>query len=118
MTLGVAVLPLPTPDGPGGPGPDRVGAVLETVVRSLGVPAIDSLVTVHERWSDLVGPEVAAVSRPVSIREGVLVVNVDGSAWADHLRWSADDVLARSVSLVGPDVIRSLDVRTTRRGRA
>lgn len=107
--------PLPTPDGDGGPGPDRLGRLLDTVLQGLGGPGVDAIVFVHERWAELVGPEVAGVSRPLGIREGRLSVTVDGPAWADHLRWSEPEVLARIEQVVGPGTVTSLAVRVARR---
>jgi hypothetical protein len=107
--------PLPTPDGDGGPGPDRLGRVLDTVLHGLGGPGVDAIVLVHERWDELVGAEVAAVSRPMGIRDGRLSVAVEGPAWADHLRWSEAEVLARIEQVLGSGTVTALAVRVARR---
>jgi hypothetical protein len=97
--------PLPTPDGDGGPPPTRLGDALDAVVRGLGGGGIDAIVLVHERWDELVGPEVARVSRPAALRDGRLAVTVAGPAWADHLRWSEAEILARLDQLVGAGTV-------------
>ena len=109
--------PLPTPDGDGGPPPGKLGDVLDSVLQGLGGPGVDAIVLVHERWADLVGPEVAAVSLPSGIRDGRLSVTVDGPAWADHLRWSEAEILARIEGLVGVGKVTSLTVHVGRRRR-
>lgn len=109
--------PLPTPDGDGGPPPGKLGDVLDSVLQGLGGPGVDAIVLVHERWADLVGPEVAAVSLPSGIRDGRLSVTVDGPAWADHLRWSEAEILARIAGLVGVGKVTSLTVHVGRRRR-
>lgn len=95
----------------------RLESVLDSVLSGLGGPGVDVLVLLHERWSDLVGAEVAAVSRPLGVRDGCLDVSVEGPAWADHLRWSEPEVLARIDGLVGEGAVTSLAVRADRRGR-
>lgn len=97
---------------PRGPAPLRDS--LEVVLGSLGGPGIDAIVTVHERWDEIVGEEVAALSRPLSIDDGVLRIRVSGPAWASHLRWAEREILARIDALVGPDVITSLVVSVGR----
>ncbi|MCB0978237.1 MAG: DUF721 domain-containing protein [Acidimicrobiales bacterium] len=109
------VLPLPTPDGGGGRGPDKVGGLLDAVVQGLGTPGVDALVSIHERWPDLVGEEVAAVSRPLGMTDGRLEVAVDGPAWADHLRWAEAEVVGRIDRLLPPGTVTGLRVRVSRR---
>ncbi|MBX3314616.1 MAG: DUF721 domain-containing protein [Actinobacteria bacterium] len=108
--------PLPTPDGDQGPPPTPLREGLDAVLRSLGGGGVDAIVLVHERWSELVGPEVADRSRPISVRDGCLSVRVAGPAWADHLRWSEAEILGRVDQLLGPGTIVSLSVRIDRHG--
>lgn len=102
--------PLPTPDGDGGPGPSRLRRSLESVLDALGGPGVDAIVTIHERWSEIVGAEMADLCRPVGIEDGTLRIRVAGPAWASHLRWAERDILARIADLVGPAEIMSITV--------
>lgn len=106
--------PLPTADGDGGPGPAPLSGLLDAVLAGLGAPSVDVVVLVHERWADLVGPEVAGHVRPVAIEAGRLKVVADGPAWASHLRWSEAEVLGRLTDLLGPDQVTGLSVRVGR----
>ncbi len=115
MTGAVPWSPLPTPDGDQGPPPTRLREGLDEVLRGLGGGGVEAIVLVHERWSELVGPEVAERSRPAALRDGRLSVTVDGPAWADHLRWSEAEIVARIDQLVGPRTVVSLMVRVDRR---
>ena len=117
MTGPVPWSPLPTPDGDEGPPPTPLRDGLDAVLRGLGGGGVDAIVVVHERWSELVGPEVAARSRPVALRDGHLSVTVAGPAWADHLRWSEAEILGRIEHLVGPGTVVGLAVRVDRRLR-
>jgi predicted nucleic acid-binding Zn ribbon protein len=64
-----------------------------------------------DRWDELVGPMVAARTRPVSLVRGVLVVVVEQPAWAAQLRWLEADLLRRFDEALGTGVVTSLRVR-------
>ena len=100
--------PLPTGEGPE---PRRVGDSLDDMLASMGAPASDVVATVFARWEGLVGERVAAHATPVSLRGGRLVVAVDDPAWASQLTWMERDLLDRLGSELGPDTVKSLEVR-------
>jgi len=92
---------------PGGaPEPRSVGESLGRVSAALG---IDPALLVE--WPQLVGPALAAHTRPRALRAGTLVVAVDDPAWATQLRWLEADLVARLGELVGPDRVVRIEVR-------
>lgn len=97
-----------------GDGPAPLHESLETVMRALGGPGVDAIVTVHERWSEIVGPEVARLSRPVSIEDGALRIRVSVPAWAGHLRWAEQEILANLDDLVGSGIVTAIAVTVGR----
>src|SRR5699024_4176738 len=106
--------PLPTSDGDGGPGPSSLRESLESLVDSLGGPGVDALVTVHERWPEVVGSEVAGLCRPVAIDEGTLRIRAAGPAWASHLRWAEAEILDRLEPMIGSGAVTSIKVFVAR----
>ena len=107
--------PLPTPDRRGaGPEPARLPELLDSVLAGIGGPSVSAIVVLHERWAELVGPEVADRSRPLGVDAGVLKVAADSAAWASHLRWSEADVVARAAALLGPGTVTGISVRVAR----
>lgn len=98
-----------------GPAPQRLATGLDRVLAGLGSPAASVLATVVAGWADLVGEEAAAVSQPVSLEHGTLVVAVTQPAWVASMRWMEADVVRRAGRLIGPDVVARLEVRTARR---
>ena len=70
---------------------------------------------VHERWSEVIGPEVAEHARPLAIESGRLKIGVDSPGWASHLRWSEGEIVARIAQLVGPGQVTSVHVRVAAR---
>lgn len=107
--------PLPTRDGDAGPGPAPLSGVLDAVLAGLGGPSVQAIVVVHERWTEVVGAEVAPHARPVTIEDRQLQIGVDGPAWASHLRWSEGEILTRLATLIGPGEVTSVSVRVSRR---
>ena len=101
------ISPLPGPD----PGPRPVGASLDRLTASLGVPPPAVLARLFASWPALVGDAVAAHATPRSLRQGTLVVAVDDPAWATQLRWLEADLLARFADVVGEGVVTGMRIR-------
>lgn len=84
---------------------------LDRFMRHLGSPGVETVTSVFDRWSDLVGEQVAARARPVSLRDGVLVVGVEDPAWATQIRFLEAQVLAGIAAEFGPDEVVRIEVR-------
>jgi predicted nucleic acid-binding Zn ribbon protein len=50
---------------------------------------------VFGRWAEIVGPELAAHTRPVSFRDGEVTVAADSTAWATQVRLLAGVLIRR-----------------------
>lgn len=66
---------------------------LGAVSRRLGMTPAEQVVQIFGRWEELVGPAVAAHSKPLSITDGRLLVGVDDPAWATTLKMFASKLL-------------------------
>jgi predicted nucleic acid-binding Zn ribbon protein len=69
---------------------------------------------VFGRWSELVGPEVAAHTTPESFAEGRLVVRTDSTAWATQLKLLAPTVVRRLNEELGHGTVTVIDVQGPR----
>jgi predicted nucleic acid-binding Zn ribbon protein len=103
--------PLPSEDDDD---PRPVGASLERLAAKLGAPKVAALGVVFSRWNDVVGESVAAHTRPLSLRDGRLVIGVDEPGWATQLNYLTADLLRRLEELIGPGVVTAVDVRVRR----
>lgn len=65
---------------------------------------------VTARWPELVGPEIAGHSRPVSLHQGELVVEAQSTAWATQLRLLAPRLVARLNAELGQGLVRVIRV--------
>jgi len=60
-------------------------------------------------WAGLVGPQIAAVTRPESVApDGTLFVRVATSAWMNELQLMAPEIMARVNAGRGPGRIRTI----------
>ncbi len=95
-------------DDPGDMRP--VGDSLGTVARQLGLGSPELLVSVFGDWEAVVGPVLAAHSRPERLKDGELTVSVDEPAWATELRFLSGDIAERINQSRGSTVITSVTV--------
>lgn len=103
-------VPLPTP----------MAGLLDRVVRSMGAPGTDAVQTVFTQWATVVGANLAARTRPVSLQDGTLLLEADDPAVVSHVRWLEADLVARLAELLGDGRVDDVAVRVTptrRRGR-
>ncbi|HEY2428070.1 MAG TPA: DUF721 domain-containing protein, partial [Acidimicrobiales bacterium] len=92
------------PDPEGAP-PRRLGDDLDVLLRRAGAGGGLSSAPVFTRWSEAVGPAVAAHAHPSALRGRTLVVDVDAPAYATQLRMLIPQLLARLTDLAGPGVV-------------
>lgn len=96
-----------------GPGPDPrdpqpVSAILDRLIKARGWQRQTAEATVFAAWERVVGPDVAAHSRPIKLEDGTLTVEAESTAWATQLRLLAASLLQRIAAQVGHDVVRRL----------
>jgi predicted nucleic acid-binding Zn ribbon protein len=93
-----------------------VGTVLDQVLRSLRLETKFAAAEATDRWVDAVGPEVAARTRCVGVRDGELLVEVQGATWMGHLAVLSQGILERMNQTLAPEkrirAIRLAPMRT------
>jgi len=81
------------------------GSALEPGLRRQG--ALDA-------WEDIVGPQIAQHSRAIGLSDGVLLVQVDGSVWAQELAMLRGHIQARLDEQLGSGTVREVRFRSGR----
>ena len=100
----------PLPEWGGRP-PRRVAESLDPATRSLGGASAATLAVLFSRWPDIVGPQIAAHSWPLSFRRGVLAVGVDQPAWATQLNYFEAEMRGRLDEALGAGTVTEISVR-------
>ncbi|MGW6694332.1 DUF721 family protein [Rhodococcus sp. NPDC054953] len=90
--------------------PQPFGALASTVAKSRGWSPRVSEGTVFGRWQQVVGEDISAHAEPVALKDGVLSVSAESTAWATQLRLMQAQILAKIAAAVGDGVVTSLRI--------
>ncbi len=84
--------------------------VLGVLHKRMGLARPDVLMTLSEHWTALLGSDLAEQCSLESVRQGTLVIGVSDPAVAEHLKWSAGDLVAAANNVCGGEVFDELRV--------
>lgn len=90
--------------------PKTLGTALDRLVESKGWSTEVSVHTMLGRWPALVGPELAAHSRPEGYSDSVLTVRTDSTSWASQLRMLAPNLVAKLNEALGDGAVTRVKV--------
>ena len=98
-----------------GPGPDALdpqplGAAASALARQRGWSTRVSEGAVFGRWASVVGDGIAEHATPTGLKDGVLTISAESTAWATQLRMVQAQVLAKIAAAVGDGVVKSLKI--------
>lgn len=65
---------------------------------------------VHGLWADIAGPGLAAHTSPVRLHGGVLVINVNSSAWAAQIPYLSGQIISRANEVLGEGAVQKVVV--------
>ena len=92
-------------------GPVRIGLALEGLVRQLWISGKLSEYDVLTQWEEIVGAQVARVTVPERIDNGVLLVHVASAPWRAELTLRRREILDHIKARTGRDVVRDIRFR-------
>ncbi|MDP9235198.1 MAG: DUF721 domain-containing protein [Actinomycetota bacterium] len=90
----------------------RIKDLLGDTGRRLGLPAAVETGAIWSRWTEIVGPAVAAHAEPSSLKSGVLRVRADSPAWATEIGYLKDEIKAAVNRLVGLELVEEVRLWT------
>jgi predicted nucleic acid-binding Zn ribbon protein len=98
-----------------GPGPDirdpqPLGRVAGDLAKKRGWSAHVAEGTVLGHWSVVVGEQIAEHATPTALKDGVLSVTAESTAWATQLRMVQAQLLAKIAAAVGNGAVTSLKI--------
>jgi predicted nucleic acid-binding Zn ribbon protein len=67
--------------------------------------------SVFGRWAQIVGPDLAAHTKPEGLTDGELIVTADSTAWATQLRLLAGALVRRLNVELGDGTVKRVNVR-------
>src|ERR1700754_4213586 len=96
--------------GPDGRDPQTLAAATRDLARTRGWSPRVAEGTVFGQWQRVVGDQIAAHAAPTALRDGVLSVSAETTAWATQLRMVQAQLLAKIAAAVGDGVVTSLKI--------
>ncbi len=87
-----------------------LGSLVSGMARSAGWSDKFAEGTVFGRWPAVVGTDVASHCAPTALRERVLHVSAESTAWATQLRLLQPQILAKIAAAVGDGVVTGLRI--------
>jgi predicted nucleic acid-binding Zn ribbon protein len=91
--------------------PQRLGQAIGGLLDQHGWQQRAAIGSVFGRWAEIVGPDLAAHTRPDSFADGELTVTADSTAWATQVRLLAPQLVRRLAAELGDGTVRRVKVR-------
>ena len=91
--------------------PQPLAAAIDGLLADQGWRTDVAVGSVFGRWDQIVGPEVAAHTRPGGFTDGELLVIADSTAWATQVRLLAATLVRRLNTELGHGTVRRVKVR-------
>jgi predicted nucleic acid-binding Zn ribbon protein len=109
--------------GPGGgrarrDDPERLGRAIGGLLDQQGWQQRAAVGSVFGRWAEIVGPDLAAHTKPDAFTDGELAVIADSTAWATQVRLLAPQLVRRLAAELGDGTVRRVKVRGPEAPRA
>jgi predicted nucleic acid-binding Zn ribbon protein len=93
-----------------------LASILPGLMRELGLEEQARGWRAVTDWPALAGERIARRTRATGFRDGVLTVEVEGSAWMHELGFLARDLVRRVNEHLGADVVREIRFTSVRGG--
>ena len=89
----------------------KIGVLLDQLMQNLGLDDRLRQCRALVIWETVVGPQIAAHTRPHKIRDGVMEVCVDQPAWMQQLHLMKPQILGRLNAELGEDALKDIYLR-------
>lgn len=91
--------------------PQALNATIAGLIDARGWRLAAAAGSMFGRWEEIVGPELAAHTRPDGFADGELTVAADSTAWATQVRLLAATLVRRLNTELGDGAVRRVKVR-------
>ena len=91
--------------------PERISGVVRSVLERLDKRSNPTSDEINKIWQEVVGKKAFTHTKPASLKEKKLVINVDGSGWLYELTLKKKQLLNKMKSKLGQDKVKELQFR-------
>jgi predicted nucleic acid-binding Zn ribbon protein len=96
--------------GPDDRDPQTLGSLTSALAQTRGWSSKVSEGTVFGLWPKVVGEDIASHAEPTALRDGVLSISAESTAWATQLRMMQSQIIAKIAAAVGSGVVTSVRI--------
>jgi predicted nucleic acid-binding Zn ribbon protein len=97
--------------------PEKAGEILDRLTARMGIAARLEREKAVVLWEGAVGKNIARKAKAVSIRNEILFVVVENSAWLQELSLLKEGIIEKVNSAVGADVVKDIVFRIGKPGK-
>jgi predicted nucleic acid-binding Zn ribbon protein len=91
--------------------PEPLNAAIDGLIDARGWREAAAVGSVFGQWAEIVGPDLAAHTRPDALADGELTVTADSTAWATQVRLLAAHLVRRLNAELGDGSVQRVKVR-------
>ncbi len=88
--------------------PKHICEALKALFKDLGYDKKISQMQVIEKWSDIVGENIANIAQAERVQNNILYVKVKSMTWRTELLFQKKTILEKIKQNVGSDVVRDI----------
>ncbi|MEO9330259.1 DUF721 family protein [Gordonia sp. B21] len=96
--------------GPDGRDPQPFGRLVSNIAKERGWQEKIGEGTVFGMWEQIVGADIAAHAKPIALRDNILHVQAESTAWATQLRYVQSQIIAKIARAVGDGTVKQLRI--------
>ncbi|GAA5106424.1 DUF721 family protein [Nocardia iowensis] len=96
--------------GPDQRDPQPFGKLTGSLAKNRGWSTKVAEGMVFGRWAGVVGEDIASHATPLTLKDNVLSIAAESTAWATQLRMLQSQILAKINAAVGPGIVTSLKI--------
>ena len=93
------------------PEPKTLNESIRDWAKDFSTEDADAWTSLAQKWSDIVGADVAANSQPHSLRDGVLIVVAKDPSWVSHLAYLQSTIATSANEAIGYEAVQKVQVR-------
>lgn len=94
-------------------GPESLDDILDALKSSSALGRNLEEARIWERWPDLAGMDFMPHGRPLGVREGTLIVEVDSAVWMHKFAYTKRDLVRKINALLGRELVTDIYLTLT-----
>lgn len=89
----------------------HIGDIVSVALKTCRREPENAMTRIKGAWENVVGERIFAHCRPMSLKNGTLIVHVSSSTWLHHLGYLKKEILPKVNQAAGNRIVRDLRFR-------